>query len=88
MPVKLDALQEAFRQQDAETLRLQAHGMKSSGYLLGLSGFAGLCQELESTTAVGELDAAGELIMGIEAEYGRLEEKMLIFLKDAKQGLT
>lgn len=88
MPVKLDALREAFRQQDAETLRLQAHGMKSSGYLLGLSGFAGLCQELESTTAVGELDAAGELIMGIEAEYGRLEEKMLIFLKDAKQGLT
>ncbi|NPV54337.1 MAG: AAA family ATPase [Firmicutes bacterium] len=87
MPAKLASLREALKQKDAATLRLQAHGMKSSGYLLGITGFAGLCQELESTASAGELDAAEELMMVIEAKYGRLEEEMLAFLEDAKQWL-
>ncbi|MBC7083373.1 MAG: AAA family ATPase [Firmicutes bacterium] len=87
MPAKLAILREALRRKDAATLRLQAHGMRSSGYLLGVTDFAGLCQRLESAALAAEMDAAEELTAAIEANYERLEEKMSAFLKDARQRL-
>ncbi|SFH12161.1 Predicted ATPase [Desulfotomaculum arcticum] len=80
MPDKLSALRDAFQHRDAATLCLQAHGMKSSGYLLGAAGFAELCKKLESLAAAGELEAVTELIPTVEEEYQRLEKGLKAFL--------
>lgn len=80
MPDKLTALRNAFQRWDAAALRLQAHGMKSSGYLLGAAGFAELCKKLEILAAAGELEAATELIETVEEEYQRLEKRLKAFL--------
>ncbi|NPV81597.1 MAG: AAA family ATPase [Firmicutes bacterium] len=85
IPVKLDALRKAFDQKDAATLRVLAHGMKSSGYLLGITSFADSCHELEEIALAGGLDVAGKLIVAIEANYSRLEEEMLAFLKEVRK---
>ncbi|HHY94538.1 MAG TPA: response regulator, partial [Firmicutes bacterium] len=88
VPARLTLLWEAWKRGDTATLHLQAHGMKASGHLLGVTGFADLCEELERTAAAGESGADGELIRRIETEYRRLERAMSTFLSDSKRGLT
>lgn len=85
MPDKLAALRDAFQRRDAATLRLQAHGMKSSGILLGAAGFAELCKKLESLAAAGELKVVTELIATVEAEYQRLEKGLKTFLANKER---
>ncbi|WP_227764361.1 AAA family ATPase [Zhaonella formicivorans] len=88
MPTKLTKLREAFEQQEAATVRLQSHGMKSSSHLLGLNEFADLSRQLERMATTGELHATEKLINTITEKYRQLEEEMLAFLQNAKNELV
>ncbi|MCL6478765.1 MAG: AAA family ATPase [Peptococcaceae bacterium] len=81
MPKKLESLREALRRKDAATMRLQAHGMKSSGSVLGAARFSELCRELETLVAGETTGGADRLVARIEAEYKRVEEDLKSILK-------
>lgn len=80
LPAKIETLQEALRRRDANSLGRLAHGMKSSSYLLGFTGFAALCQDLEESAAGGCID--GELVEKIIDAYRHLENELKTFLLD------
>jgi signal transduction histidine kinase/CheY-like chemotaxis protein/HPt (histidine-containing phosphotransfer) domain-containing protein len=81
VPEKLRSLQEALREGDTKTVRLQSHGMKSSGSLLGATFFANLCRELEMLAATGTTDGADKLVSQIEAEHERVMKDFEVILK-------
>ncbi|WP_066633869.1 hybrid sensor histidine kinase/response regulator [Desulfolucanica intricata] len=85
IPDKLAALRDAFQSRDAAAVRLQAHGMKSSGYLMGADRLAELCKKIEKLAAAGELEAVTELIGAVEGEYRRLEKRLQDFLANKER---
>jgi len=83
-PARLIILREALSSLNAASLRLEAHGMKSGAYLMGMTGFSNLCHELEDMAASGRLDGAEEIVKRIETEYGRLKAEVSAFLDKIK----
>ena len=80
MPVKLAALQEALRREDAEGVCLNAHAMKSSGWIVGATRFASTCRELEDLAATGDLSRAGDLAARAESEYQEVKSELIALL--------
>lgn len=76
MPDKLSSLKDALHRKDWTTVRLQAHGMKSSGAFIAAARFAGLCRELEYLVDTGTAEGAEALAERIEEEYRGLEEEL------------
>ena len=85
MPAKLARLNNALARADAAGARLQAHGMKSSGAIVGAARFSGLCRDLEDLAGSGDLAGAKALFSQVEEEYGRVEEDLRIFLGEYGQ---
>lgn len=76
IPLKLGSLQKALKLGDTSTACLHAHGMKSSGSILGATFFSDLCKELEMLVSTGTIEGTEELVLRIEAEYIRVEEDL------------
>lgn len=64
---------EAFKEQDASTLELLTHGLKSSSAYLGAVNLSQICKDLESIAATGNLLPAEDLIQALEMEYSKVE---------------
>lgn len=66
---RLAALDQAFAEGDADTLRSQAHSFKGSSSNLGATHVAGLCMELEGLASSGELVSAQPLIHSLKQHF-------------------
>jgi CheY-like chemotaxis protein/HPt (histidine-containing phosphotransfer) domain-containing protein len=68
----MDALQEAYQQDDAETVRTTAHGMKSTSGNLGAIELSALCNQLEKMGKQQILDKVESVIEQMKSEYNRV----------------
>ena len=66
---RLAALDQAFAQGDANTLRSQAHSFKGSSSNLGATYVAGLCMDLETLASSGDLATAPPLIHSLKQHF-------------------
>ncbi|MCL6611565.1 MAG: response regulator [Peptococcaceae bacterium] len=85
MPVKLARLNDALARTDAAGACLEAHGMKSSGAIVGAARFAALCRELEDLAGSGDLAGVRELALKAEEEYGQIAEQLRVLLDKSKK---
>lgn len=65
----VEAIDEATVQNDAETLRLQSHGLKGACINLGAVDLAALCADIEAFGRSGDCGAARELLAPLRNEY-------------------
>ena len=75
---------EAFKQQDASTLELVTHGLKSSSSYLGALNLSQICKDLESIAATGNLLPAADLIQALEKEYAQVERALNLKLSQLR----
>jgi signal transduction histidine kinase/DNA-binding response OmpR family regulator/HPt (histidine-containing phosphotransfer) domain-containing protein len=68
----MEALQEAYQQDDAETVRTTAHGMKSTSGNLGAIELSALCNQLEKMGKQQILDKVESVIEQMKSEYNRV----------------
>jgi len=76
-PTDIEQLNQGVVLSDPEVLRKAAHSFKSSSYNLGAHGLAELCKTLEMMGRDKDIDQAGSLCVGIEAEYLRVTEALI-----------
>ena len=68
-PARIAALREAFERDDAEDLRLAAHGLKGSSGSLGARRMARIAELVEVVGRSGALTGAAERIAELEDEF-------------------
>jgi CheY-like chemotaxis protein len=69
MPRRMAAARTALHEGDAETLAEAAHGMRSSSAQLGATELASACEVVETAAERGDVVAAAEGLMALEARY-------------------
>lgn len=72
-PTMLHALRRSLEQDDATSMRIAAHTLKSNSNDFGALAMADLCQELEHMSKTGIVDGATDYVAQIEAEYVQVE---------------
>jgi PAS domain S-box-containing protein len=82
VPGKLTMLRQALTDENAHTLSLIAHSLKSSSAQLGALHFSTLCRELETIGQSADLTGAADTLSVLEAEYVQVEAA----LRDAMAG--
>lgn len=85
MPTKLSALFAGLKEENIAAVRLNAHGMKSSGQFIGANDFAHLCLKLEMLADSESLAGAKDLVEQIEREYKKVEIELRHFLSDTSK---
>jgi len=75
-PQRMQQIQDAIENDDAEALGAAAHALKSSCANLGALALADLFKELEFAGRDQDLDRAGPLVRRSTEEYGRVEEEL------------
>jgi CheY-like chemotaxis protein len=75
-PTRIAALQEAQTAGDTKRLARLAHAFSGSNASIGASMLAALCKDLEACAKGGALADAAQRIAMIEAEYGRISDKL------------
>ncbi len=70
--VGLEVLEKAYQQDDAETVRVTAHGMKSTSGNLGALELSALCNRLEKMGKEQILNKVGSVIEQMKSEYFRV----------------
>lgn len=80
-PQRLDAIDDAVRCADAESLYRAAHGLKSGAANMGAKEVAESCRILEGQGKEGRLDGAVERVNLLRAQYSRALEA----LEDARE---
>ena len=68
----LVALEQAYQQNDAETVRVTAHGMKSTSGNVGAVKLSALCHRIEKMGKQQVLDRVGSVIEQMKSEYSRV----------------
>jgi HPt (histidine-containing phosphotransfer) domain-containing protein len=68
-PKLLRELQRGAQAQDADAIVRAAHSLRSSSANLGATRLASLCQELETSARLQQIDAASRLLAALESEY-------------------
>ena len=68
----LEALQKAYQHNDAETVRVTAHGMKSTSGNLGAMELSAMCNQLEKMGTQQVLDQVESVIKQMKSEYFRV----------------
>jgi two-component system, sensor histidine kinase and response regulator len=82
-PQRLAEIKEALRRGDAETLRIEAHTLKSAvGNFAAKKAFAA-AQRLEILGRDGDLDQAGDARRALESELARLTEGLTKLTRDS-----
>ena len=72
-PEKLQAIEAAATEQDAEALRKAAHSLRSSSANLGAITVAELCKTVENIARSGTTEGTSQTIKQLKTEYARLE---------------
>jgi CheY-like chemotaxis protein len=72
-PQLLAEIKQSIKAGDALGASRVAHSLKSNGADFGATVFSSLCKELEISGKSGEMNGAADLLVQIEAEYGKLE---------------
>ncbi|MCK5881542.1 MAG: Hpt domain-containing protein [Sinobacterium sp.] len=67
--LKIDTMRTTIFEQDADNLRMAAHGLKGSALNLSAAKLTELCRELESLGKEGSFINATQLVDAIEQEY-------------------
>jgi signal transduction histidine kinase/CheY-like chemotaxis protein/HPt (histidine-containing phosphotransfer) domain-containing protein len=78
-PAILANMRRAVEAQDAASVRLHAHSLKSNGADLGAQNFSDLNKRMEALGRAGLLDGAYDLLEQIEAEYAHVQAALVIF---------
>ena len=78
--IRLQAIAEAVRQADAETIHQAAHSMKSSSANLGAVNLARLCEELEQLGRDKTIEHTQDLLSDAESEYQLVQQELQAFL--------
>jgi signal transduction histidine kinase/CheY-like chemotaxis protein/HPt (histidine-containing phosphotransfer) domain-containing protein len=78
-PAILANMRRAVEAQDAASVRLHAHSLKSNGADLGAQNFSDLNKRMEALGRSGLLDGADDLLEQIEAEYERVQAALVAF---------
>jgi CheY-like chemotaxis protein len=76
IPESLDVLRKALQGQDANTVRIVAHGLKSSSGQFGARRMAFLFMNLEKLGKIAQLAEAGDLIRALESEFARVRVEL------------
>jgi CheY-like chemotaxis protein/HPt (histidine-containing phosphotransfer) domain-containing protein len=71
-PPRIAAIKTALARGDGPTVNRTAHGLKGSGGLIGAVRLASLCQEIESLSENGTLEACMPLCMALNDEFARV----------------
>lgn len=66
---KINAMRATLINQDAESLRMAAHGLKGSALNLSADKLTQLCKDLECLGRDGSFENAVQLIDAVELEY-------------------
>ena len=82
IPAKLASLLDGLQRGDPVTMRVQAHGIKSSCAILGATCLSGLCQQLEMKVTPGTGEGTEALVREIVTEYRRVEEDLKAIRKN------
>ncbi|MFH0943634.1 MAG: Hpt domain-containing protein [Planctomycetota bacterium] len=72
-PERVEGVDAAVRNQDAEGLAAAAHGLKSSAANMGASRVSKLCRTLEAMGRGNDLQGAAELLQELKAEFSLVE---------------
>jgi CheY-like chemotaxis protein len=72
-PVMLAEMRQALEREDAATLRLAAHSLKSNSADFGATELADLCRELEMMAKTGALEGAAEKLASVEVEWAQVQ---------------
>ena len=78
--IRLQAIAEAIKQADAETIHQAAHSMKSSSANLGAGNLANLCEELEQLGRNKTIERTQDLLSEAESEYKLVQQELQAFL--------
>ncbi|NJN68272.1 MAG: Hpt domain-containing protein [Chloroflexaceae bacterium] len=73
---KLEAMQQARTQGDAQVLMRLAHALKSNSAQFGALHLSALCRKLEMQARTGQLDCTADLLIRIDAEFARVHRAM------------
>lgn len=73
----LAAIEAAWRQEDCEVLRRQAHSLKSSSASLGGQSLSQLAAELEQLGKSGELPNSGSFLDSLQREFAQIKAVLL-----------
>jgi CheY-like chemotaxis protein len=76
-PGKIAELRRAWEQSDFEAVRGLAHYLKGSAQYLGERRMNHLCDEVRACSTAGKAGEMGELLVGVEEEFARIEEGAL-----------
>ena len=74
MPRRIATARTALHEGDAEILGEAAHGMRSSSAQLGATELASACEAVELAAERGDVAAAAERLMAVEARYAEFAE--------------
>ena len=66
---QVEAIDEAAKRNDAESVRRQAHGLKGACINLGAVDLAELCGRIEDTGRAGDCGKAVELLVALHREF-------------------
>jgi CheY-like chemotaxis protein len=77
MPRRMAVARSALHEGDAEMLGDAAHGMRSSSAQLGATELASACEEVEVAAERGDVVAAAERLMSVEARYAEFARWLL-----------
>ena len=69
MPRRIATARTALHEGDADILGVAAHGMRSSSAQLGATELASACEAMELAAERGDVVAAAERLMAVEARY-------------------
>lgn len=69
-PGRIEVMKAALGKGDAETLKREAHNLKSSSANLGALRLSGIFKEIEAIGRSGDLQGARELMERVEVEFG------------------
>lgn len=68
IPERLAKIEKAFQAGNADLLRAESHGLKSSSANLGATQMADFCARIEQIGRGGSVTGAADLIKGLKAE--------------------
>ncbi len=74
VPIMLQEMRDATKNQDVVQLKNSAHRIKGSSSSMGLHTFSNLCQEVETAARTNKLDDINEMLFHIQAEYEQVKQ--------------
>ena len=83
VPEKLKKMGECLSRGDRETLRREAHSLKSSGGNIGARKFSKLCEELEHTAEKATVPELSGLFKAISDEFSVVSRELSVLSKKA-----